>query len=61
MPDPAHDGPETPRAQDHGTTPGQRQPGAASDGLLAVVKNPSQYHREHEKYYSEALVLPSSS
>ena len=22
--------------------------------MLAVVKNLSQYHREHEKYYSEA-------
>jgi hypothetical protein len=27
---------------------------AESDGLLAVVRNLSQYHREHEKYYSEA-------
>jgi hypothetical protein len=27
---------------------------AESDGLLAVVKNLSRYHREHEKYYSEA-------
>ena len=24
------------------------------DGVLAVVKNLFQYHREHEKYYSEA-------
>ena len=28
--------------------------GADTDGLLAVVKNLSHYHREHEKYYSEA-------
>jgi hypothetical protein len=27
---------------------------AESDGLLTVVKNLSRYHREHEKYYSEA-------
>lgn len=32
----------------------QHQPGAAGDGLLAVARNLSQYHREHEKYYSEA-------
>jgi hypothetical protein len=32
----------------------QPQPGAGSDGLLAVARNLSQYHREHEKYYSEA-------
>ena len=32
----------------------QHQPGAGSDGLLAVARNLSQYHREHEKYYSEA-------
>ena len=37
------------------TTPGrQHQPGAGSDGLLAVAANLSRYHREHEKYYSEA-------
>jgi hypothetical protein len=27
---------------------------AGGDGLLAVVRNLSRYHREHEKYYSEA-------
>jgi hypothetical protein len=32
----------------------QPQPGAGNDGLLAVARNLSQYHREHEKYYSEA-------
>lgn len=37
-----------------GGEPGQHQPGAADDGLLAVAANLSQYHREHEKYYSEA-------
>lgn len=35
------------------TTPGHR-PGASNDGLLAVAANLSRYHREHEKYYSEA-------
>jgi hypothetical protein len=33
--------------------PHQHQPGASADGLLAVAANLSQYHREHEKYYSE--------
>ena len=37
-----------------GPEPRQHQPSAASDALLAVVKNLSQYHREHEKYYAEA-------
>jgi hypothetical protein len=37
-----------------GSEPRQHQPSAASDALLAVVKNLSQYHREHEKYYAEA-------
>lgn len=32
----------------------QPQPGASSDGLLAVAANLSQYHREHEKYYAQA-------
>jgi hypothetical protein len=32
----------------------QPRPGAGSDGLLAVAANLSHYHREHEKYYSEA-------
>ena len=34
------------------TDPGQ--PDAGRDGLLAVAENLSRYHREHEKYYSEA-------
>jgi hypothetical protein len=37
--------------------PAQASPEAAStphDGLLALVRNLSHYHREHEKYYSEA-------
>ena len=37
------------------------QPGAGNDGLLAVVKNLSQYHREHEKYYSEAPLTDAIS
>jgi hypothetical protein len=31
------------------------------DGLLAVVKNLSHYHREHEKYYSEAPLTDALS
>ena len=30
------------------------RPTVAGDGLLEVAANLSQYHREHEKYYSEA-------
>jgi hypothetical protein len=43
-------------AQDGPAGPGTRsgQPGTGSDGLLAAARNLSQYHREHEKYYSEA-------
>jgi hypothetical protein len=35
---------------------GSREPpaGLKPDGLLAVAANLSRYHREHEKYYSEA-------
>ena len=44
-----HDSPAGP-----GSKSAQHQPGAGSDGLLAVARNLSQYHREHEKYYSEA-------
>ena len=49
MTDPGQDSPARP-----GT--GSRQPclGGSSDGLLAVAANLSQYHREHEKYYSQA-------
>jgi hypothetical protein len=30
------------------------QPAVAGDGLMEMAANLSQYHREHEKYYSEA-------
>jgi hypothetical protein len=45
----SEDGPAKPGA-------GSQQPpaGAANDGLLVVAANLSRYHREHEKYYSEA-------
>ena len=49
MTDPAPDRPET-----QGSKSPQHQPGASGDGLLAVAANLSRYHREHEKYYSEA-------
>ena len=49
MTDSGQDGPAR-----QGTGSRQHQPGAGSDGLLAVAANLSQYHREHEKYYSEA-------
>ena len=39
----------------------QHQPGAGSDGLLAVARNLSRYHREHEKYYSEAPLTDAIS
>jgi hypothetical protein len=42
-------------------THGDHQPSAGNDGLLAVVKNLSQYHREHEKYYSEAPLTDAIS
>jgi hypothetical protein len=67
MTDPAQDGPPAPGTPPTGpngegtsTQPEQRQPGAGSDGLLAVAANLSRYHREHEKYYAEApLAAPS--
>jgi hypothetical protein len=46
--------PPGPSNEGTGTQPGQRQPGADGDGLLAVAANLSRYHREHEKYYSAA-------
>jgi len=49
MTDPAPDRPETQASQSP-----QHQPAASSDGLLAIAANLSRYHREHEKYYSEA-------
>ena len=39
----------------------QHQPVAPDAGLLAVAKNLSQYHREHEKYYSEAPLADAIS
>jgi hypothetical protein len=61
MTDPAQDGPPPldtpptgPSNEGTGTHPAQHQLSADGDGLLAVVKNLSQYHREHEKYYSQA-------
>ena len=61
MTDPAQDGPPAPNTPPTGpsdnragTQPEQRQPSVDGDGLLAVVKNLSRYHREHEKYYSKA-------
>jgi hypothetical protein len=49
MSDSGHDKPEG-----RGGESQQPQPGASGDGLLAVAANLSKYHREHEKYYSEA-------
>ena len=49
MTDSTQDGPERP-----GTGSRPHSPGAGNDGLLAVAANLSRYHREHEKYYSEA-------
>src|SRR4249920_329028 len=51
-----HDSPAGP-----GSKSAQHQPGAGSDGLLAVARNLSQYHREHEKYYSEASLTDAIS
>jgi hypothetical protein len=39
----------------------QHQPGTGSDGLLAAASNLSRYHREHEKYYSEAPLTDAIS
>ena len=47
MTSPAQDGPAGP-----GT--GSPQPAAGGDGLLVAARSLSRYHREHEKYYSEA-------
>jgi Short C-terminal domain len=61
MNDPVQDGRGTrntpatgPDIESTGAGPGRHQPGAGHDGLLAVAANLSRYHREHEKYYSEA-------
>jgi hypothetical protein len=41
--------------------PAHHHPDVEGDGLLAVVKNLSHYHREHEKYYSEAPLADAIS
>ena len=42
--------------------PGTEYPaGTGSDGLLAAAENLSRYHREHEKYYSEAPLTDAIS
>ena len=56
MTDSTQDGPAS-----LGTGSQQHQPGAGSDGLLAVAGNLSRYHREHEKYYSEAPLTDAIS
>ncbi len=68
MTDPAQDGPPalgTPETGSDsaatGSQAGQRQSSADNDRLLAVVKNLSEYHREHEKYYSEAPLTDAIS
>jgi hypothetical protein len=68
MTDPAHDAPEaagtlavSPACQARNDGPAQHQPSVGGDGLLAVVKNLSRYHREHEKYYSEAPLADAIS
>ena len=49
MTEPRQDGPVRP------STSSQPQPPASAAGaLLDIAANLSQYHREHEKYYSEA-------
>jgi hypothetical protein len=45
-------GQDTPERR--GSESQRHEPGASSDGLLAAAANLSRYHREHEKYYSEA-------
>jgi hypothetical protein len=42
------------RPERRGSESQRHEPGASSDGLLAAAANLSRYHREHEKYYSEA-------
>jgi hypothetical protein len=45
----------------HSTESPWHQTGAGNDELLAAAKNLSQYHREHEKYYSEAALTDAVS
>src|SRR5213075_2587099 len=56
MTDSGQGGPERPSGGSQ-----QHQPGVGSDGLLAVAANLSHYHREHEKYYSEAPLTDAIS
>jgi hypothetical protein len=49
MTEPRHDGPVRP-----GTSSQPHPPASGADALLDIAANLSQYHREHEKYYSEA-------
>jgi hypothetical protein len=44
-----------------GCETGAAQPGTGSDGMLAAARNLSRYHREHEKYYSEAPLTDAVS
>jgi hypothetical protein len=48
-------------AEGTGTQPPQQRASTGSDGLLAVVRNLSQYHREHEKYYAETPLTDAIS
>ena len=54
-----HSGQDSPE----GTGTGSREPrsGGENDGLLVVAANLSRYHREHEKYYSEAPLTDAIS
>jgi hypothetical protein len=67
MTDPAQDRlsartvPPGPGSEGTGTQPEQRQLSGDGDGLLAVAANLSRYHREHEKYYSEAPLTAAVS
>lgn len=61
MSDSRHDGAAAPSTQAAGPGAGGAaaqsqpcQPAAGNDGLLAAAKNLAHYHREHEKYYSQA-------
>jgi hypothetical protein len=44
-----------------GPSTGSSQPDTGSDGLLEAARNLSRYHREHEKYYSEAPLTDAMS
>jgi hypothetical protein len=64
MPDSSSPAPEkqrSPNPSDGDSGSAEPQSSAARDGLLAVVKNLSHYHRQHEKYYSEAPLADALS